>query len=299
MKFFQKQKFGNNRIINILGLQFKYRVGRKYKFEKVTTSGITEEKRTPQIIVSLTSFPARIPFLHKTITSLLNQSMKPDMLILWLAEEQFPNKEKDLTQELLDLRHYGLTIQWCNDIRSYKKLVPTIKNYPNEIIITVDDDIYYDKKMIELLYKAYQKNPQYIHCHRCTKIFYRNGEIKAKGGGKKYYKKPSFANKLVGVGGVLYPPRALYKDIANEGLFMELAPTNDDIWFWLMAVLKGTKINVIKNNIPDPAELDETMQGPCLTHINDHGDNLFYKQLKNVLNHYKGLEDKIKQDLNS
>lgn len=28
---------------------------------------------------------------------------------------------------------------------------------------------------------------------------------------------------------------------------MELAPTNDDIWFWLQAVLKGIKIKVIDN----------------------------------------------------
>lgn len=125
----------------------------------------------------------------------------------------------------------------------------------------------------------------------------QNGKIKAKGGGKKFYKYPSYANKLVGVGGVLYPPNSLYCDITNENLFMELAPTNDDIWFWLMAVLNNKKIKVIKNNIPEPAEIDETMQGPCLTQINDHGDNLFYKQLDNILNHYEGLEDKIKSDM--
>lgn len=297
MQFFKKEKIGKKRIITICGLKFEYRTGRKYKFEKVTKSGLTDIKRNPQIIVSLTSFPDRIPFIYKTISSLLNQTLKPDMVILWLAKEQFPQLENDLPDELLELKKYGLTIKWCNNIRSYKKLVPAIKEYPNDIIITVDDDIYYDKTLVELLYKSYEKEPQYIHCHRCTKIFYKNGKIKAKGGGKKFYKYPSYANKLVGVGGVLYPPNSLYCDITNENLFMELAPTNDDIWFWLMAVLNNKKIKVIKNNIPEPAEIDETMQGPCLTQINDHGDNLFYKQLDNILNHYEGLEDKIKSDM--
>lgn len=297
MQFFKKEKIGKKRIITICGLKFEYRTGRKYKFEKVTKSGLTDIKRNPQIIVSLTSFPDRIPFIYKTISSLLNQTLKPDMVILWLAKEQFPQLENDLPDELLELKKYGLTIKWCNNIRSYKKLVPAIKEYPNDIIITVDDDIYYDKTLIELLYKSYEKEPEYIHCHRCTKIFYKNGKIKAKGGGKKFYKYPSYANKLVGVGGVLYPPNSLYCDITNENLFMELAPTNDDIWFWLMAVLNNKKIKVIKNNIPEPAEIDETMQGPCLTQINDHGDNLFYKQLDNILNHYEGLEDKIKSDM--
>lgn len=297
MQFFKKEKIGKKRIITICGLKFEYRTGRKYKFEKVTKSGLTDIKRNPQIIVSLTSFPDRIPFIYKTISSLLNQTLKPDMVILWLAKEQFPQLENELPAELLELKKYGLTIKWCNNIRSYKKLVPAIKEYPNDIIITVDDDIYYDKTLIELLYKSYEKEPEYIHCHRCTKIFYKNGKIKAKGGGKKFYKYPSYANKLVGVGGVLYPPNSLYCDITNENLFMELAPTNDDIWFWLMAVLNNKKIKVIKNNIPEPAEIDETMQGPCLTQINDHGDNLFYKQLDNILNHYEGLEDKIKSDM--
>ena len=174
MQFFKKEKIGKKRIITICGLKFEYRTGRKYKFEKVTKSGLTDIKRNPQIIVSLTSFPDRIPFIYKTISSLLNQTLKPDMVILWLAKEQFPQLENNLPDELLELKKYGLTIKWCNNIRSYKKLVPAIKEYPNDIIITADDDIYYDKTLIELLYKSYEKEPQYIHCHRCTKIFYKN-----------------------------------------------------------------------------------------------------------------------------
>ncbi len=297
MCLFKKEKKGNKRIITILGIKFEYKKGRNYQFEKVIQNGVTDKKRSPQVVASLTSFPDRIPYLHKTVSSLLNQTFKPDRLLLWLAKEQFPDGENNLTKELIDLKNYGLEIKWYHDIKPYKKLIPALKEFPKDIIITFDDDIYYDKKTVELLYKSYLKNPEFIHCHRCTKIYYKNGEIKAKGGGKKYYKKPSFANKLVGVGGVLYPPNSLYKDITDENLFMKLAPTNDDIWFWLMAVMNNTKIKVIENNIYNPAEIDETMDGPCLTHINDHGDNLFYKQLKNVLNYYQGLEDKIKSDM--
>lgn len=286
-----KQKLGKKRIISIFGIKFTYHAGRKYKYEPVTECGVSENQ--PRIIVSLTSFPARIPSLHKTVNSLLNQTLKPDMVVLWLAREQFPGGENDLTPELLALKQYGLTIKWCNDIRSYKKLIPALKEFPNDIIITVDDDIYYDKNMVELLYKSYLTAPQNIHCHRVTKIFRKNGKIKAKGGGRQYYKKPSYANKLVGMAGVLYPPNSLHADIECEKLFMELAPTSDDIWFWLMAVLNNTKIQVVKNHIPNPPDLEETQNGPCLTQINDHGDNLFYTQLQNVLNHYENLEEKI------
>ena len=55
----------------------------------------------PKLIVSLTSFPARINTVHQVIESLLNQTKKADKIILWLAPEQFPNGEKDLPEKLL------------------------------------------------------------------------------------------------------------------------------------------------------------------------------------------------------
>ncbi len=152
------------------------------------------------------------------------------------------------------------------------------------------------KNLVKLLYKAYEKNPKLIHCHRTTKFsLKKDGSFKVKA--KKEYKKPSFANKLVGCGGVLYPPNILYKDITNEELFTTLAPTNDDIWFWLMAVMNNVKINVIDKNIPDPDEINETKEGPCLTKINDEGEKLFDKDLNRVLDHYEGLREKIIADI--
>ena len=152
----------------------------------------------------------------------------------------------------------------------------------------------YDKNLVKNLYNSYKKEPKYIHCNRTSKILLNN-DITLKA--KKYYKKPSFANKLVGCGGVLYPPNCLYKDVLDEELFMKLAPTNDDIWFWLMAVMNNTKIKLIKHNISSPKEIKTTKNGPCLCEINDKGEKLFYKDLNNVLNHYRCLRDKIINDM--
>jgi glycosyltransferase involved in cell wall biosynthesis len=56
-----------------------------------------------KITISLTSYPARINIVHKAILTLLNQSKKAAKIILWLASEEFPNKELDLPKELLAL----------------------------------------------------------------------------------------------------------------------------------------------------------------------------------------------------
>ena len=182
------------------------------------------DKNKPKLIVSLTSFPYRIPTLHMTIESILNQTHKPNFIILQLAEDEFPNKEEDLPENLLKLRQFGLKIQWNKvNYKPYNKLIPTLKEYPNDIIITVDDDLIYDKDMVKRLWNSYLKNPNYIHCHRTTKVLLnKDGSFKVKP--KKFYKKPSYANKLAGHGGVLYPPNSLYKDIFDEKLFTSLSP---------------------------------------------------------------------------
>ncbi len=211
----------------------------------------TNQQNNPRIIVSLTSIPDRMSDLHYTLYSLLCQTKKPDMVILWLGEDKFPNKEQDLSESILALCKNGLTIKWCRDIRSYTKLVPALKEFPEDIIITVDDDIYYSQNLVKTLYDEYLVHPNMVHCIRAHKI------TKGKSGKILPYNEweheiqntePSCDNFLTGVGGVLYPPHSLYKEVFNEQLFKKLAPTADDIWFWAMAVKNGTKINVVNSN---------------------------------------------------
>ena len=243
-----------------------------------------------EIIVSLTSYPARIGTIHLVIESLLNQSMRADRVILWLAPEQFPNKESDLPQELLDLQAKGLTIGWYKDIRSYKKLIPTLKLYPNSIIVTADDDNIYQKHWLKKLFDSYVKHPGDIQAHRVTKFYYANNRFYTVSGGRSYYKDASYLNKLVGLGGVLYPPHCFYKDILNEDLIKKLAPTNDDQWFWLQAAMNGVKVRVVDN--PDiDAHYVEGTQETGLTNINDNGENLFWKDFNNILAYYPQIFD--------
>ena len=170
MKFVQY--FDGHIVINFFGLLIRVKHSFKYNCPEVVECGI---KHSPsptggegeKIIISLTSFPARINIVVKTIKTLLTQTLKPDAVILWLAPEQFPNGENDLPQELLDLKQYGLTIDWYKDIRSYKKIIPTLKKYQNAVIITTDDDIYYAPDTVESLYKSYLEHKNEVHAHRC------------------------------------------------------------------------------------------------------------------------------------
>ena len=79
--------------------------------------------------------------------------MKPDKILLWLAEEQFPGREADLPNNLVkDAVEDKFELRWCDDIGSHKKYFYAMQEFPDDIIVTVDDDMYYDTDMIRRLY---------------------------------------------------------------------------------------------------------------------------------------------------
>lgn len=252
------------------------------------------------LIISLTSFPQRMYEIHYTLYSLLTQTVKPAKVVLWLGSEQFPNGEKDIPQKVLKLKENGLVIEWHKNLRSYTKLVPSLKKCPNNIIVTADDDIYYEKDWLEKLLKSHKENKNCIICHRAHRVKfdreklapYKKWPKKIKGG------KASYLNFLTGVGGVLYPQNSLHKDVLNEELFTELAPKADDVWFWAMAVLNKTKILVVKDWIRELTYVNpERERGltdeVTLFSFNKKGGNDL--QIEKVLNHYPQIIDILKE----
>lgn len=259
--------------------------------------GITDKQYVNDLVVSLTSFPARINTVHTSIESLLMQNLKPNKVILWLSNEEFPNKESDLPNNLLNLKNYGLSIKWCENIGSYKKLIPALRELKNSIIITADDDLYYHPKMVERLYFSYIENPYLIHCHRVTKFYKEDNQFKAIAGGYDVYKMPTFLHKLTGGAGTCYPPGCFYKDVCNIELIRKLIPTNDDIWFWVMTSLNGRKCNIIKNSC-NALYFVKNSQETALNYNNDSGENLFWKQLSKIFNQYPEFKNLLNQEWN-
>lgn len=252
------------------------------------------------LIISLTSFPQRMYEIHYTLYSLLTQTVKPAKVVLWLGTEQFPDGEKDIPQKVLKLKENGLVIEWHKNLRSYTKLVPSLKKYPNNIIVTADDDIYYEKDWLEKLLKSHKENKNCIICHRAHRVKfdreklapYKKWPKKIKGG------KASYLNFLTGVGGVLYPQNSLHKDVLKEELFTELAPKADDVWFWAMAVLNKTKILVVKDWIRELTYVNPERERGLTDEItlfsfNKKGGNDL--QIEKVLNHYPQIIDILKE----
>ena len=206
-----------------------------------------------EIIVSLTSFPARINVVHKPIKKMLNNSVKPDRVVLYLTGPQFPGKMDEIPNSLKVLmsKHKNFEIRFVEEaIRSYTKLLPALKEFPNSTIITVDDDVSYKKNLIENLLNTSAKYPESIIAARVRNVVlddegnllpYKTWKLNYRKNWENYDLAPRFRNLLTGVGGVLYPPNRLHKDVVSNE-FLKLCPGQDDLWFWVQAIRAGTKI---------------------------------------------------------
>lgn len=256
-----------------------------YHFKPCLKNGVSGNDEVG-LIVSLTSFPPRIKDSYYCLKTLLNQTLRPDKIILWLSEEEFPEKEASLPSKIVRLKKKGLTIGWCHNILSYKKLIPSLVNYPNAVIVTADDDVYYSKNWLKTLVKNYDSDSKEIVCYRAAKMFFKNGKIEREYVSKgSKYKETTFLHQQTGVGGVLYPPNCFFQDVTCEERFIKLADKNDDLWFWIMCVMGGTRIKVINNNAFKLYYVGST-QKFSLTQINDKGEKLYYTQLRQLFSAY-------------
>ena len=113
-----------------------------------------------QIVVSMTSWRKRLCNVPKVIDSILAQTRKPDVVVLNLAEQEFPNKE--IPAELVDYinNNAKLKLNWVNaDTRVWKKFLPILEEYPEALIVPIDDDIIYPKTMIADFMRVHRKYP--------------------------------------------------------------------------------------------------------------------------------------------
>jgi len=200
-----------------------------------------------ELVVSLTSFPARFPTLHLTIGCLLDQTVKADRTVLWIAHEDLPALPKAVTK----LERRGLEIRACEDLRSYKKLVPARESFPDAYILTADDDLEFSRDWLETLVDGASAQDRSIVCHRAHRAAwsaegrladYLEWEFDVQ---DERARRPSMDIMPTTGAGALFPPHVLPDFATDRSLFGRLCPDGDDVWFWWCARLAGTPIRKV------------------------------------------------------
>ena len=206
-------------------------------------SGTSTQQDFSQLIVSLTSYPPRFARLPIVLESLLTQNHKPHRILLWIAESDISK----LPKRVYSLQKRGIEIRCCEDFRSYKKIIPCLKEFPDAVIVTADDDVIYPAGWLEALYRRHVAHPNEIICHRARLMtFDDQGQLAL------YRLWPNLDRETsslltfpVGVGGVLYPPGVLNSRVTDKEMFLQLAPFGDDIWLKYMSLSRLVRCRVL------------------------------------------------------
>jgi hypothetical protein len=236
MKTGLSKKFG----IKILRKKIKLFTLIKYRESKSVY--LTRNQRQGDFCVSLTSYPKRFDTLPVTLRSLFAQTVVPRRIKLYLAADEIENAP--VPDAILRMQSDLFCIAVVEEnYRPYNKLIHALREMPDQRIITVDDDRQYPSDLFEALDAASLNTPNAIICSMGRKI-----GLDATGQLLPYaawsLKTASAASSILplGCGGVLYPPNSLHKDVDRPDLFMDLAPTTDDLWFKMMSFINGTPV---------------------------------------------------------
>ena len=249
------------------------------------------------LVCSMTTIPDRLSLVHLTIESVLLQSMRPRSVELYLSDRLSP---ADLPESLTRLQSLGLRVNFAPDVGPHTKLIYALRDFPADRIVTVDDDHYYPSNMIAALLRMSAAFPEAVVGNWARRLRLdeagvvmgvRSGELLTppllltSRDQDEHRPRPSLATLVYGSFGVLYPPGVLDPRVGDAEMFQRLCPTEDDIWFKAMALLKGTPAVPTNLGMVPGHHVLRGSQSSALRHVNhDNGRNA--TQMKAVFDHF-------------
>lgn len=247
-------------------------------------SGYKKAKQDIPVIVSLTSFPERINYVWQVVECMLRQSYRPQKIILWLSKEEFPDKATiphSLSERVGDRFEIRLVDK---NIRSHKKYHYVSQANPDGYVFLVDDDLYYATDLLERTWKEHEKHPDAVIVNYGYEIAYgEDGSLLPYRKWGKCFKYSTSPNLFFGSGGgTLFKPSALYKDLTDIKLALELTPIADDIWLNAMVRMAKLKMVMLSNGLILPYKI----KNKNLLATQNINEGLNDKQLNNVIQYY-------------
>lgn len=219
------------------------------------------QSRAPEVpvVVSFTSIAGRLGTVDLVVRSLLDQTVLPHKIILWLPDALRPLVPKRLEQ----LVHPRFEIRSTPLTEPHKKLIHALQAFPDLVVITCDDDLIYRRNWLETLYNTHREAPRAIVGHQLRRIRYgADGSLLPY---KQWvYNAPGVRNSdavmAIGAGGVLYPPAALDARVQEVDTFRKLCPRADDLWFKMMGLLAGTRVVAAAEAVGEPIPIFGTQK---------------------------------------
>lgn len=216
----------------------------------VVAEAVRKDTLPHELVVSLTTYPARIVTLPSVLEPLCRQTMRPDRIVLWLCRSEFPGGEVDVPASVLAYRARGVEIHFVDEsLKPHTKYLFAMRAYPDAAIVTVDDDIAYPDDLVETLWKSYLRHPHAVSAMRAHRI-----ALDRRGCPRPYLywefdcnmwiDRPRHALFATGAGGVLYPPHILPDEALDSARIRAKSLRNDDLWLKFAELKAGVPVVV-------------------------------------------------------
>ncbi len=206
--------------------------------------GVTSTKREIPIVVSFSSNKESLDKLPKTIYSLLNQKLKPDKVIFWI-DKDYENK-LNLPYDITQFVKNGLEIKFVKDINSHTKYYYALREFPNSVIVTATEGVYYDPNWLNEFYLSYITHPNDIHVAQTFEVVKCHDSLSLQNIHENV-NEAKFSNFIINKHGALYPPKCFSAEVFRKDIFLKNTLVSDEAWLWVMALLSNRKIRVVKN----------------------------------------------------
>ena len=229
----------------------------------------TRAPRAERIVVSLTSIPQRVDLIGPALRSLVDQTCPADRIVLaWPRRSLRTGEAYPPPPEV----PAGVDVLECEDIGPATKLLPTLRDEPDALIVVVDDDVIYPHDFIETLLNAHRAEPR-------VALGYR-GWILRPGVDPRdldhvfatALKQPVDVDVLFGTWGYLVPPGALDSAAHDFEGYPPETRWVDDVWISGHLARRGVPRKVVPARAL-PLESRAAFVGALTDGLNRSGDN--------------------------
>lgn len=244
-----------------------YTIFKKWGSDDTHLAVKLDKDEKAKYVVSMTTIPSRKKRIKDNIESILGQSCQEFYKYCINIDDNLSEEDYAFYESLKELDE-RIEVNICDrKWRSCNKLLPTLKKYPDDVIITVDDDFLYPKDSIKYLIEKHNEKPDCIITHEINPIIVKDGKfemyvnsIDLKLGQIEYGKYLSNC--------CLFPPHIFDgTDLFDyEKMMQATNGTHDELWFWVNSTIKGVRviglnyvhdfgINMIKDSHSDGYQL--------------------------------------------
>ncbi|HHT0060108.1 TPA: glycosyltransferase [Raoultella planticola] len=209
---------------------------------------MTESK---SIILNLTTTSGRLDLCSATLWSLVNQSLLPGRINLWISAEPYMADEgiQILPDSINRLIKYNdiIKVHYVENTGPYRKIIPALRSCLDEdILVYADDDVVYSHHWLEYLISFYlENNREYVVSSRLREMkknffgLYQSYSLFP----LVFEKKVFYTDFIItGVGGCVLERKHISQKYIDLNSFKKIAPKTDDLWISKIIELSGSGV---------------------------------------------------------